>query len=94
MARAAKGAVGKRIVLACLALAMLATLVPAAAQARYDADTTYNKLVRDYPFIRIASTDAPAPVQVCKDIVYAKRGALNLALDLYLPAAAPGPDSR
>ena len=85
MAGAAKGTACKRIVLACLALGTLAFMAsaPAAAQARYDADTTYKKLVRDYPFIRIASADAPAPVQVRKDIVYAKRGALALALDLY-----------
>jgi beta-xylosidase/acetyl esterase/lipase len=93
MAAAAKGAACKRIVLACLALGTLAASasVPAAAQARYDADTTYKKLVRDYPFIRIASADAPAPVQVREDIVYARRGELPLALDLYLPAAGAAP---
>jgi len=65
----------------------------AAAQAPYNADTTYRKLVRDYPFIRIASAEAPAPVQVRKDLVYARRGELALGLDLYLPApgAKPAP---
>ena len=81
----------KRVVLACLVLGTLAVTAPLAAQARYDADTTYHKLVRDYPFIRIASADASAPVQVRKDIVYAKRGELPLALDLYLPAAGATP---
>lgn len=62
----------------------------AAAQAPYDAATTYRKLVRDYPDIRIAGAQAPAPVQLRKDLLYARRGDLSLALDLYLP----GPDVR
>ncbi|SFD32532.1 alpha/beta hydrolase [Massilia yuzhufengensis] len=72
-----------------LALAAL----PAAAQSTYNADTTYRKLVAQYPFIRIASSDAAAPVQVRKDLVYLQRDAVSLALDLYLPgpAGAPAP---
>jgi acetyl esterase/lipase len=57
----------------------------------YDAETTYRKLVGAYPDIRIASSTAPAPVRVRKDIVYAQRGASALALDLYLPAPAEQP---
>ena len=69
-------------------------LLPLAAMAQpYNADTTYRKLATDYPFIRIASSVPAAPVQVRKDIVYARRGELDLALDLYLPApgAKPAP---
>jgi acetyl esterase/lipase len=55
------------------------------AQTPYNAETTYQKLVRNYPFIQIASAEAPAPVQVRKDLVYAQRADLSLGLDLYLP---------
>jgi len=61
------------------------------AQPPYNAETTHRKLVRDYPFIRIASAEAPAPVQVRKDLVYAQRGELALGLDLYLPGPAGQP---
>jgi len=57
----------------------------------YNAETTYQKLVKTYPDIRIASSTAPAPVQVRKDIVYTRRGDLPLALDLYLPAPGDKP---
>ena len=76
------------------ALLLLALAVaPAAAQTPYNAETTYRKLVRNYPDIRIASAEVPAQVEVRKDIVYAQRGDLSLALDLYLPgpAAKPAP---
>lgn len=71
------------------ALVLAAMLAPAAAQAPYNAQTTYRKLAADYPDIRIASAEAPAPVRVRKDLVYARRADLALGLDLYLPA----PDS-
>jgi beta-xylosidase/acetyl esterase/lipase len=57
----------------------------------YNAETTYRKLIKAYPDIRIASSTAPAPVRVRKDIVYAQRGASALALDLYLPAKGEKP---
>jgi acetyl esterase/lipase len=72
-----------------LLLALAATA--AGAQAPYNAETTYRKLVRDYPDIRIASAEAPAPLQVRKELVYAQRGELPLALDLYLPGPAGKP---
>ncbi len=76
-----------------LPLGVLLGLATAAAfaQAPYNAETTYRKLVRDYPDIRIASVEAPAPVQVRKDLVYAQRGELRLALDLYLPGPSGKP---
>jgi acetyl esterase/lipase len=61
------------------------------AQTPYNAETTYQKLVRNYPFIQIASAEAPAPVQVRKDLVYAQHGELSLALDLYLPGPSGKP---
>lgn len=73
---------------AALGLLLGWALGGAAAQAPYNAETTYRKLVRDCPFIRIASPEAPAPVQTRKDLVYAQRGELALGLDLYLPAPA------
>jgi len=72
-----------------LLLALAAASV--SAQTPYNAETTYRKLVRDYPFIRIASLEAPAPVQVRKDLVYAQRGELALGLDLYSPGPAGKP---
>ncbi len=76
-----------------LAAGLLLALAASAAnaQAPYNAETTYHKLVRDYPYIRIASVEAPAPVQVRKNLVYAQRGELALGLDLYLPGPAGKP---
>jgi acetyl esterase/lipase len=54
----------------------------------YDAQHTYDKLVRDYPFIRIASAAVPADVTKIADQTYAQFGTRCLKLDLYLPAAA------
>jgi len=78
----------KRLVTGLL-LAMAAAA--AGAQTPYNAETTYRKLVKNYPDIRIASSEAPAPVQVRKDLVYARRGELALALDLYLPGPSAKP---
>jgi acetyl esterase/lipase len=73
-----------------LLLALALPLPLAAADALYNAETTYRKLIADYPYIRIASSEVPAPVQMRKDLIYAKRGDTSLALDLYLP----GPSER
>jgi len=70
-------------------LALVAT--GAWAQTPYNAETTYRKLIRDYPFITIASGEAPATVQVRKDLVYLQHPDSALALDLYLPAASAKP---
>ena len=71
-------------------LALLMALPVASAQT-YDAESTYRKLAADYPYIRIASSAAPAPVQVRKELVYGRRGEHILGLDLYLPAPAGKP---
>lgn len=62
--------------------------VAAAADAAYNAETTYRKLAAEFPYIRIASSETSAPVQVRKDLIYAQRGELALGLDLYLPGPA------
>ncbi|MFA9218110.1 MAG: alpha/beta fold hydrolase [Sphingomonadaceae bacterium] len=84
-----------------LLAAVVLTLLQAAARAQacvepaadpantYDAPHTYAKLVRDYPFIRIASAALPAQVRRVADQVYVRYGQRCLALDLYLPATAP-----
>jgi acetyl esterase/lipase len=56
------------------------------APESYTAATTYKKLVRNYPFIRIASTEVPPSVRAITGITYAQRGGHALQLDLYLPA--------
>ncbi|WP_229260064.1 alpha/beta hydrolase [Duganella aquatilis] len=52
----------------------------------YDAPHTYDKLVRDYPAIRIAGDALPAGVRKSADQTYAQYGARCLKLDLYRPA--------
>jgi len=52
----------------------------------YDAAHTYDKLVRDYPQIRIADATLPAGVRKLADQVYAQYGTRCLMLDAYLPA--------
>jgi acetyl esterase/lipase len=54
----------------------------------YDFAHTYTKLVRHYPFIRIASADLPAGVTKLADQTYVQYGTRCLKLDLYLPPAA------
>lgn len=68
---------------------LLAMPLAAVAATPYNAETTYRKLVGEFPFIGIAGSTAPAR----KDVEFARRGNLVLALDLYLPApgAAPAP---
>jgi acetyl esterase/lipase len=58
----------------------------------YDAAHTYDKLVKGYPFIHIASAELPSGVTKVADQTFAQYGTRCLKLDLYLPAApAIGP---
>jgi acetyl esterase/lipase len=66
--------------------AQAAQAVP--APESYTAATTYKKLVKNYPFIRIAGSEVPPSVRAVTGITYAQRGAHALRLDLYLPAHA------
>jgi acetyl esterase/lipase len=59
---------------------------PAPAPESYTAETTFRKLVPQYPFIRIASREVPDAVRAVKGLTYAQRGGHALQLDLYLPA--------
>jgi acetyl esterase/lipase len=52
----------------------------------YDAQHTYDKLARDYPFIQIAGDALPPGVSKTADLVYAQYGARCLKLDIYRPA--------
>lgn len=51
----------------------------------YTPETTYQKLVGDYPFISIASSSVPESVIEIKNITYQRYGKRALQLDLYLP---------
>jgi acetyl esterase/lipase len=53
----------------------------------YDFQHTYDKLVRKYPFIHIASAELPAGVTKVAGQTYVRYGTRCLKLDLYLPAA-------
>jgi pectinesterase len=85
-----------RSILAALLFAAAVAPAPAAAPApaEYTAETTYAKLVKAYPFIRIASRELPPSVRKIQDLTYARHGGRDLQLDLYLPArpaAVPAP---
>jgi acetyl esterase/lipase len=76
--------------LCACALAAARTPTPAAAPAPYTAETTYAKLVKNYPFIRIARSELPPSVRAVRNITYIQRGEHALQLDLYLPATPAG----
>ena len=60
------------------------------APESYTAETTYAKLLRQYPFIQVASSEVPASVEARRGITYASHGGRELQLDLYLPKARAG----
>jgi len=75
-----------------MAAALAAFAAGACAQPApdsYTAETTYTKLVKQYPFIGIASRQVPASVEALRDITYVSHGTRALQLDLYLPKALP-----
>jgi acetyl esterase/lipase len=72
--------------MAAILLFLSQAMAQSPAPESYTAATTYKKLARHYPFIRIASTEAPASVRALTGITYAQRGGHALQLDLYLPA--------
>lgn len=55
----------------------------------YTPEVAYQKLIGDYPFIRIASRAIPESVVEVKDITYVRYGKRALQLDLYLPKNMP-----
>ena len=54
----------------------------------YTAQSTYQKLVRAYPFIQVAGAVPPPTVRAIENIGYARHGGRELQLDLYLPAGS------
>lgn len=75
-----------------LALCLVCPSLAPAAVNDYTAANTYQKLVATYPFISVASAQAPAQVRVMRNQTYVQRGAVALQLDLYLPfGQAPAP---
>jgi acetyl esterase/lipase len=82
------------VIAALVLLAHASSSARAAAPApeSYTAETTYKKLAPAYPYIRIASSEAPASVRALTGITYVRRGEHALQLDLYLPAR-PKPGS-
>lgn len=54
----------------------------------YDAAHTYDKVVRDYPLISIASAALADGVKLIGGQTYSQQGARCLQLDMYLPATA------
>lgn len=73
--------------LPCLPLVSLLLFLTAAQadEPAYNAESTYQKLVGAYPFIRIASRVPPPSVTAITGITYATLGGRTLQLDLYLP---------
>ena len=63
---------------------------PADPSNTYDAPHTYDKLARDYPFIRIADAALPSGVRKVADQTYVQYGTRCLKLDMYLPEPAAG----
>src|SRR6187551_419981 len=51
----------------------------------YTPETTYQKLIGEYPFMHIASRAVPESVQEIKNITYVRYGKRVLQMDLYLP---------
>ncbi len=79
------------LVVLCLPLAAPAAPCvepPADPANTYDAPHTYDKLLPNYPAIRIASAALPADVSRVADLTYAQVGTRCLRLDLYLPLSA------
>lgn len=54
----------------------------------YTPETTYQKLIAEYPFITIASRAVPDSVTEIKNITYVRYGQRALQLDIYLPKSA------
>jgi beta-xylosidase/acetyl esterase/lipase len=73
------------VLAACAAMSGCATNA-----TNYTAESTYDKLVGAYPFIRVASATPDASVKAVANITYVQYGERALQLDLYLPARPKG----
>jgi acetyl esterase/lipase len=71
-----------------LALPLFSAAAQSAFQPTpYTPELTLAKLAPKYPFITIASRQAPAEVKVVRNLTYIEREGRALQLDLYLPSA-------
>ncbi len=57
----------------------------------YTAENTYQKEVKDFPFIEIASRELPEGVIAEQDVIYVQYGRRALQLDLYRPEDSTAP---
>jgi len=90
----AAGALGAALLAsAAQAQTQAPTSAPAASEfpppESYTAETTYTKLIKKYPFIKIAGSEVPPTVRKVAGITYAHTPERDLELDLYLPAKPP-----
>ncbi|MES2900159.1 MAG: alpha/beta hydrolase [Pseudomonadota bacterium] len=70
-------------------LALLLTLCGCATSPEYTPESTYAKLLGQYPGIRIASRELPPGATVVRDLTFVRHGFRSLQLDLYLPQPNP-----
>lgn len=78
---------------AWISLLIVMTLLPACRSITeihdpnntYTPETTYQKLISEYPFITIARREVPISVTEIKNLTYVRYGNRALQLDLYLP---------
>lgn len=69
-------------------LPLMLALTACATPSEYTAESTYAKLVKQYPHIVVASSALPDEVTAVRDLTYVRYGDRALQLDLYLPANA------
>jgi acetyl esterase/lipase len=69
-------------------LPLIFALAGCATPSEYTAESTYLKLVKQYPHIAVASSALPDGVIAVRDLTYVRYGERALQLDLYLPANA------
>jgi len=60
------------------------------ASNNYTPETTYQKLIGQYPYISVASRNVPPPIVEIKNLTYVRYGNRKLKLDLYLPESKIG----
>jgi acetyl esterase/lipase len=79
-----------KLIAAALAGALSGAAGAQVSPESYTAETTYDKLIARYPFIKVAASEVPASVEAVRDITYVRHGERALQLDLYLPKARAG----
>ncbi|BBB68684.1 hypothetical protein UNDYM_4431 [Undibacterium sp. YM2] len=81
----------------CMAASLLTACAkpaqPQPADNAYTAENTYKKLAGTYPYIHIASKQAPATVRVLRNISYVSNQGQALQLDVFMPAHSSSSNS-